>query len=361
VNAERIDHRAGHARHRSGARGVPYVPVRACSQTAPRATHRYAQAIFAALLVLTSAIAAAADVPYPTRPVRLVLGFPPGGTSDFLARVIGEHLAANLGQPVVIDNRPGAAGNIAAELVAKAPPDGYTLFLSSGSTAVAPSLYKKLNYDVLRDFAQVTQLVDVPFILAASPQLPARTVSELITYIRAHPREINYASSGVGTPSHLASEMLRQLAGLEVTHVPYKGTVAAMVDLISGRVQFYFTSFPGALGHVRAGRVRAIAVSSLKRSPALPDVPSLDESGIKGYRAGSWYGLALPRGVSPAIISRIHGVVQQGLASADMKAKLSGEGLDVTEGLSPEQATAFVRQDVARWAEVIRRAGVTPN
>lgn len=314
-----------------------------------------------AAILLGAATAIAAEPTYPARPVRMVMGFPPGGTSDFLGRALGEQLAANLGQPVVVDNRPGAAGNIAAELVAKAPADGYTLFLSSGSNTVAPSLYRNLAYDFMRDFMHLTRVADVPFMLAVYAQLPARNAAELIAHIRARPREINFASSGVGTPSHLASELFGQMAGLEFTHVPYKGTVPALVDLIAGRVQFYFTSFPGALAHVRAGRIRALAVSSEKRSPALPDVPSLDEAGLKGYRGGSWYGLAFPRGVPAPIAKRVHGIVQQGISGAEMKAKLSDQGLDVIEGVSSEEATRFMRQDIARWAEVVRRAGLAPG
>jgi len=307
------------------------------------------------------ALAAATEAGYPNRPVRLLMGFPPGGTSDFVGRALGEIIAAGVGQPVVVDNRPGAAGNIAAELVAKAAPDGYTLFLTSGSNAVAPSLYRNLAYDIQRDFFHLTRMADVPFMLAVNAQLPTKTVTDFIAYVRARPREINFASSGVGTPSHLASELFRQMINAEATHVPYKGTAAAMVDLISGRVQFYFTSFPGALGHVRAGRIRALAVSSEKRPAALPDLPTLDESGLKGYRGGSWYGLAFPRGIPPAIAKRVHGIVQLGVASADMKAKLTEQGLDVVEGLSPEDTARFVRQDVARWAEVIRRGGLAPG
>ncbi|MCC6534980.1 MAG: tripartite tricarboxylate transporter substrate binding protein [Burkholderiales bacterium] len=328
-----------------------------------RATRRLARNAIAcaAALIVLAVPHTAAPQPYPARPLRLVLGFPPGGTSDILARALGEQLAAGLGQPVVIDNRPGAAGNIAAELAAKAPADGYTLLLSSGSSTVAPSLYPKLGYDFVRDFTQVTMVADVPFMLAVHPQLPARTLADLIAHVRARPREVNYASSGVGTPSHLAGELLTQRAGLELTHVPYKGTVAALVDLVSGRVQFYFTSFPGALAHVRANRIRAIAVTSERRSATLPEAPTMSESGLAGYRAGSWYGLAMPSGVAPAIVDRIHAIVQKSLDAGELKAKLSEQGLDVIQGITPRQAADFVRQDIARWADVVRRAGVKLN
>ena len=297
----------------------------------------------------------------PSRPVRMLIGFPAGGTSDAIARTLAEHFAAALGQPVVVDNRPGAAGNIAAETAAKSPADGYTIFLTSGSNTVAPSLYPKLGYDIQRDFAHVSVLAEVPFVLALYPQLPARTLPEFIAYAKSKPREVNFASSGIGTPSHLASELLSQSAGIETTHVPYKGSGAAMVDLFAGRVHFYFTNVPGSLAHVRAGRIRALAVSSAQRSPNLPEVPTVSESGVKGYRAGSWYGLALPRTTSSQVLARYQALAQQAIQSAEIKSRLGDQGLDIMVGVSPQQAAQFIRDDVARWAEVIRRAGIKPS
>jgi tripartite-type tricarboxylate transporter receptor subunit TctC len=314
-----------------------------------------------ALIVTTSVCALAADTAYPTRPLRLVTGFTAGGGSDIIARALSEHFAAHLGQPVVVDNRPGAAGHIAAETVAKAPPDGYTLLLPSGSNAVAPSLHRKLAYDITRDFAFVGMVAEVPLMLAINPGVPAHNPGELVAYARSRARDVNFASSGIGTPSHLASELFKQMAGFEATHVPYKGSSAALVDLIAGRVQFYFTSFPGSIAHVRAGKLRAIGVSSAKRSVVLPEVPTLNEAGIKGYRAGSWYGLAFPRGVPPVILSRFHNLLQQGLSHTEIKSKFTDQGLVVLEGVSPSETTKFVTQEVARWAEVTRRAGLAPG
>jgi len=305
--------------------------------------------------------AAMAQADYPSRPLRFIVGFTPGGTSDMVGRALGELLAENLGQPVVIDNRPGASGKLAAELVAKAPPDGHTIMQTSGSYTVAPSLSRQLNYDIQRDFTHVTLIANSPFMLAVYPRLPVNSLQELITYARSNPGKVNFASAGIGAPSHLAGEVLAQMAKIDLTHVPYKGSALALIDLIAGRVQIYFTSFPGALPHARAGRIRAIAVTSEKRNQALPDVPTMTESGLKGYRAGTWYGLAFPRGVSPAIVARVNGIVQKGLASNVLEAKFAEQGLDIVRNVTPAEATEFIRQDVAYWASVIRRANIQPN
>lgn len=303
----------------------------------------------------------AADAGYPSRPIRLVIGFPPGGSTDFLARAIGEQLGQQLGQTVVVDNRPGAGSNIAPELVAKAPADGHQLLMSSGSHALAPSIYPKLAYDLMRDFSHITQLVDAPMVLVANPQVPARTLPELVAYVRARPGTVSYASSGVGTPSHLGAEMIRLAAGMEVTHVPYKGAVPATVDLMAGRVSYYLTTIPGVLGHIRAGKLRALALTGARRSTALAEVPTAEEGGLKGVRAGSWYGLSFPRGVAPGILMRVHGAVQRGLAQNELKSRLNGDGMEVIEGMSPEQFTRHIREEMTRWAEVVKRSGTTIN
>jgi len=311
----------------------------------------------AAVIGLSIHGAQAAEGSYPSRPIRLLLGFPPGGSTDFLARAIGEQISLQLGQTVVVDNRPGAGSNIAAEMAAKAPADGHHLLLSSGSHSLAPSIYPKLGYDLMRDFAHITQLVDAPMVLVANVQVPARTLSELMAYVRARPGTVSYASSGVGTPSHLGAEMIRQAAGLEVTHVPYKGAVPATVDLLAGRVSYYVTTIPGVLGHIRGGKLRAIAITGGRRSTALAEVPTVEESGLKGVRAGSWYGLSFPRGVPPAILTRVHGAAQRGLTQSDLKTRLNGDGMEVVEGMTPAQFTQHIRDEMTRWAEVVKRAG----
>ena len=313
-----------------------------------------------AISTLLPALGYCAQASYPTRPLRFILGFTPGGTSDMVARALGELLADSLGQPVVIDNRPGASGKLAAELVAKAPPDGHTILQTSGSYTVAPSLYRQLSFDIQRDFTHITLIANSPFMLAVYPKLPAATLQELIAYARANPGKVNFSSAGIGAPSHLAGEVLAQMAKIDVTHVPYKGSALALIDLIAGRVQFYFTSFPGALPHVRAGRIRALAVTSEKRNPALPEVPTMAEAGLKGYRAGTWYGLAFPRGVPAAIVDRVGAVVQRGLSSGTLETKFAEQGLDILRNVTSAEATEFIRQDVAYWAGVIRRAGIPP-
>ena len=312
-------------------------------------------------MALLSPAASSAQSDYPSRPLRFVLGFTPGGTSDLVARAMGELLSESLGQPVVMDNRPGAAGKMAAEVVAKAPPDGHTLMLTSGSYTVAPSLHRQLPFDIQRDFIHVTLIADSPFMLALYPKLPANNLQELITYARNNPGKVNFASAGIGVPSHLAGEVLAQMAKLDLTHVPYKGSALAMIDLIAGRVHFYFTSIPGALPHAKAGRVRPIAVTSAKRNPALPDVPTMTESGLQGYRAGSWYGLAVPRGVPAPVVNRIHGIVQKGLAAGGLEAKFAEQGLEMRRNVTPKEAAEFIREDVAYWATVIKRAGIPPS
>jgi len=316
-----------------------------------------AAAACAALAFLAGAAGAAAQG-YPNRPLRMLVGFPAGGTSDIVARALGEQLARSLGQTVVTDNRPGAGGNIAADLAAKAAPDGHTLFLSSGSNALAPALYGKLSYDIERDFTQISIYAGVSFLLAVHAGQPFKSVEELVAAARARPREINFASPGVGTPSHLAGELFRHMAGVEIVHVPYKGTSPALVDLLAGRVQMYFTSIPGVLTHVRAGRVRALAVSTSRRSALLPELPTVAEAGLKGYQSGSWYGLAVPAATPGAIVTRLQAEVQKGLASADLKARFVDQGLDLIEGIDARAAAAFVRDDIARWRKVVQIAGV---
>jgi tripartite-type tricarboxylate transporter receptor subunit TctC len=309
-------------------------------------------------LLLAALTATVGAQTYPQRPLRLVVGFPAGGTSDIVARALADQLARGLAQTVVVDNRPGAGGNIATELAARAAPDGHTLFLASGSSTLAPALYDRLGYDFERDFAQVSVFAGVSFLLVVTPGQPIRSVEDLLALARTRPRELNFASPGIGTPSHLAGELFGQMAGVELVHIPYKGTAPALVDLLAGRVQIYFTSIPGVLTHVRAGRVRAIAVSGTRRTALMPELPTVDEAGVKGYQSGSWYGLAAPARTPAAIVGRLHGEVQKGLASAELRAKFLEQGLDLVEGVTPQAATAYVRDDIARWRKVVQIARI---
>ncbi len=288
----------------------------------------------------------------------MLVGFPAGGTSDILARMLADRLAANLGRQIIVDNRAGASGNIAAELTAHAAPDGHTWLLSSGSNTVAPALYKNLGYDPVRDFAHVTLLANVPFVLALHPSVAAHDVKELIALAQASPRRLNFASSGVGTPAHLAGELFVHMSGIQVVHVPYKGTAPAMIDLLAGRVQFYFTSFPGVLPHLQTQKLRGIAVTSAKRSAVAPALPTMDESGLAGYVAGSWYGIALPAGAMRALVTGLQDHIEKVIAAPEVKARCIEQGLDPILGVTPIGATRFVREDVVRWARVVHEAGV---
>ena len=310
------------------------------------------------LTAVTSVVPAAQAQVYPTKPIRMLVGFPPGGTSDIVARALGERLTLALGQQIVVDNRAGASGNIAAELAAKASPDGYVMLLSSGSNAVAPSLNPKLGYDIERDFVHVTRFADVPFMLAVPAALPVNTVAELVVLAKARPGERNFASSGLGTPAHLAGELFKQVTGVNVVHVPYKGTAPALVDLVAGRVQLYFTSFPGALTHVQDGRLRAIAVTRGTRSTILPEVPTLTEAGVPGYQAGSWYGVSLPARTPREVVERLQAEIQRALRDAGLTARLTDQGLDAVPGVTPGEFARFVREERQRWARVIERAGM---
>ncbi|HSQ04158.1 MAG TPA: tripartite tricarboxylate transporter substrate binding protein [Burkholderiales bacterium] len=309
------------------------------------------------MFVLISDLAHAAQA-YPTRPIRMLVGFPAGGTSDILARMLGDRLGHSLHEQIVVDNRAGASGNIAAELAARATPDGHTWLLSSGSNTVAPALYRKLGYDPLRDFTHVTILANVPFALVLHPSVPARSVKELIAIAQANPRHLNFASSGIGTPAHLAGELFVSATGIQVVHIPYKGTAPAMVDLLAGRVQFYFTSFPGVLPHLQSQKLRAIAVTSAKRSVVAPALPTMDESGVPGYVAGSWYGIALPAGAPQPIVTRLQAEIQAVVSTPEITSRCIEQGLDPVIGVMPDAAARFVREDVARWARVVAQAGV---
>src|SRR3954454_10954480 len=262
---------------------------------------------FAAVLLLWSA---AAVGQYPTKPIHLIVPFPPGGGNDTVARAIAQQISPELGQPVVIDNRPGAGGSVGAELAAKAPADGYTLFLAGvGSHAVNPNLHRKLPYDAIKDFTPITLIASAPSVLVVNPSVPARTVAEFTAYARANPGKLNYASNGNGSAAQLAAAMYEWMAGVKMVHVPYKGIAPAMTDLLSGVVQLMFGTIVALVPHIQAGKLRALAVTSVKRSALLPEVPTLAESGLPEYEAGSWYGILAPAGTPPDIIAKLNTVV----------------------------------------------------
>jgi tripartite-type tricarboxylate transporter receptor subunit TctC len=294
---------------------------------------------------------------YPSRPIRLVVPFPAGGTTDILAREAAQKLTEALGQAVVVDNRPGAAGNIGSDLVAKSAPDGYTLLMGTvGTHAINPSLYSKMPYDHVKDFAPVVLVAGVPNVLVVNPTLPVNSVADLIKLAKDKPGQINFASSGSGTSIHLSGELFKTMAGVDMTHVPYKGSSPALTDLIGGQVQIMFDNLPSALPQIKGGRLRAIAVTSLKRAPVLPDIPTINESGLPGFEASSWFGVLAPAGTPAAIVARINTEVNKWLQSADAREKLLGQGAEAAGG-SPEQFANHIRAESAKWAKVVKASG----
>jgi tripartite-type tricarboxylate transporter receptor subunit TctC len=309
----------------------------------------------AGLLLAWSACAAWGQA-WPNKPIRMVVAFPPGGPTDIVSRVIAQRLSEQLGQQVIIDNKPGAGGNIAAELIANAPADGYTLFYNTSAVVIGPALYSKVNYDTLKDFAPVALTASVPMVLAVNPNLPARSVKEFLDLARSKPGQLNYSSSGTGTITHLASAMLSTQTGIQTQHVPYKGSAPGLVDLASGQTQFMIDTINTVLPYVRDGRLRGLAVSSMKRSSVLPDLPTLHESGLSGFDASAWQGIMAPAATSSDIVQRLNTEVNKALAHPEVRAKLAAQGADVLGGTSAEYA-AHLRSELPRWAKAVKDSG----
>src|SRR5213082_2472291 len=281
---------------------------------------------------------------YPAKPIHLIVPFPPGGGNDTVARAIAQEISPELGQPVVIDNRPGAGGSVGAELAAKSPPDGYTLFLAGvGSHAVNPNLHARLAYDPVRDFTPITLVASAPSVLVVNPAVPARTVAEFTAYARANPGKLNYASNGNGSAAQLAAAMYEYMAGVKMVHVPYKCMAPAMTYLLSGEVQLMFGTVVALVPHIQSGKLRAIAVTSRKRSALLPDVPTLAESGLSDYQAGSWYGVMAPAGTPREIVARLHGAIARALKQPDVAQRLAAEGAIVI-GSTPAEFGAHIKE-----------------
>ena len=294
---------------------------------------------------------------YPARAVHIIVPFPPSGAADLLTRALGKKLSESWGQAVVADNRPGAGGNIGAEAAAKSAPDGYTLFMAAVTThAVSMGLYAKLGYDLEKDLAPVSLVANVPHILVANPAVPAKNLVELIAYLKAQGGKVNFASQGNGTLSHLEYELMKSMGGFTANHIPYKGSAPAMIDLLAGTVMILFDSIPSSLPHVRSGKLRGIAVASSSRSPVLPDLPTLSESGLPGFTADSWFGIMAPAGTPPAIIARVNADVIKGLDSQEVKDIISRQG-GLIRGSTPEQMAAQIRGDREKWGRVIRESG----
>ena len=297
---------------------------------------------------------------YPTRPVRMVIAFAPGGGTDIVGRIIGQKLSELWPQPVVIDNRPGAGSTIGTEIVAKAPPDGYTIQTVSMSHALNVALYRTLPYDPIRDFAHVVLVARAPNVLVVHPSVAAKSVKELVALAKARPGRLNFSSSGNGGVSHLSAEVFRTVAGIDVVHVPYKGAGPAMTALVSGEVQMMMATTPVALTQMKANRVRALAVASLKRSTLAPDLPTIAEAGYPGFQTDTWYGVLAPIRTPAVIVTRLNRDIGQLLKMRDVQVQLEQQGAEVAGG-TPQEFRAFAEAEVARWSKVIRAAGIEPN
>jgi len=311
----------------------------------------------ASLLALAAFAFAQAPAAYPTKPIRLVVPFPPGGATDILAREVAKHLTDAWGQSVVVDNRPGAGGNIGSELVARSAPDGYTLEMGTvGTHAINASLYSKMPYDHVKDFVPVILVAGVPNVLEVNPSVPVNSVQELIAYAKANPGKLNFASSGSGTSIHLSGELFKVMAGVQMTHVPYKGSAPALSDLLGGQVQLMFDNLPPSLPQIKAGKLRALAVTSSTRAPALPDVPTVAEAGLPGFEASSWFGVLAPAGTPPAIVAKLNAEIAKWLTTPEAKEKLANVGANIASG-TPEDFARHIQAETAKWAKVVKESG----
>lgn len=318
------------------------------------------------LLSLLAAVGAASMVAgaahaqsWPAKPITIVVPFPPGGTTDIVARRIGQAISAELGQPVIVDNKPGAGGNIGAQLVAHAPADGYTLLMGTvGTHAINQSLYKKLGFDPQKDFAPISRVANVPNVLVVNTALRFNNVAELIAYAKAHPKKLSFASSGNGTSIHLAGEMFRSMAEVDMVHVPYKGSAPALTDLIAGATDLMFDNLPSSMPFIRAGKLRALAVTSVKRSSELPKVPTVAESGVPGFDAESWFGLFAPAGTPASVVTRVADAIKKAKADTGVNKAFTEQGAEpVAE--TPEQFGAFIKSEAVKWAKVVKASGAT--
>ena len=307
-----------------------------------------------AVLLLFPCLALAQS--FPARPVRIIVPFPPGGATDVMARVIAQKLSESWGQQAVVENKPGASGTIGSDLVAKSAADGYTLLLQGTQHAINLSIYKQLPYDTLRDFTPVAYIAVAPFLLVLHPSVPANSVAELIAYIKAKPGGVNYGSSGVGGAAHLAGEMFKTAAGVQLTHIPYKGAAPAMADLLGGQVPMLFDPIPTSLTHVRSGRIKVLAITSAKRSAVMPDVPTIAESGLPGFEAVAWFGLYAPAATSTDVVSKLNADVNRVLQLPEVKEKFAALGAD-SAPMTPDQFAVHLRAEIAKFAKAIKDSG----
>jgi tripartite-type tricarboxylate transporter receptor subunit TctC len=321
-------------------------------------------AIFASLAAAAFAAAASVSLPaagqgkdFPTKPIRIVVPFAPGGGNDILARVIAPRLSEILGQPVIVENRPGAGGNIGTEIVARAAPDGYTILMASNQVTINPAAGAKLPFELERDFAPVGMVASVPIILVANAQQPYKTLQEFIAYAKANPRTVNYSSPGTGTPQHLAGELFARLTKTDLAHVPYKGTGPAISDVVGGQVQISFATLASVQSFVQNGRLKAIGIAGDQRAASLPALPTFVEAGLRGYEAALWYSLLVPAATPRSVITRVNGALEQALGTAAIREQLVARGFD-PQSSTPEQLAQRIKQDLARWDRVVRESGI---
>ncbi|HEU0290708.1 MAG TPA: tripartite tricarboxylate transporter substrate binding protein, partial [Burkholderiales bacterium] len=307
--------------------------------------------------ILCCALALGANAQqYPTKPIRYIVGYTPAGTADMLARAVGQKLTEAWGPQVIIENRPGGGTNIATEIGAKAAPDGYTLFMPTVANAINPTLFPKLNYDMSKDFAYVTNFAKVPGIVVCHPSVPAKNVKDLVALARANPNALRHGSTGIGSPHHLAAEIFKSMTGVKMTHVPYKGATPALIDVVAGHIEIYFGAMVSTIPHVKSGRLRGLGVTSLKRVAAAGDMQTLNEQGLKGFETGSWFGMAAPAGTPRDIIVKLHAEATKAITAPDIRDRMSAEGAEFV-GDTPEQFAAFIKSEIAKWALAVRASG----
>jgi tripartite-type tricarboxylate transporter receptor subunit TctC len=309
----------------------------------------------AALALLAAPLACAQG--YPSRPIHFVVPYPAGGPLDTVARLLGQKVSESVKQPVIIDNKPGAGGNIGADAVAKSPPDGYTILMGAVAThAINPTLYANIPYDPVNDFAPVTQVASTPNVLVVNPSLPVHDVREFIAYAKAHPGQLNFGSGSTGSAGHLAGELFKTMAGVQMVHVPYKGAGPAMQDLIGGQIQLMFDNLASSLGQIRAGKVRALAVTTAKRSSLAPELPTIAESGLPGFDISTWFGVFAPGGTPPAVVARLHDEFAKALAAPDVREKMLNLGAEPV-GNTPAQFAAYIRSEAEKYARLVKASG----
>lgn len=311
-----------------------------------------------AALAGLAGFSAGAAAAYPDHPIRLVVGFSAGGTTDVVARIVGKEISQELGQAVVVENRPGAGSNIGTELVARAKPDGYTLYMVAVTSAINQTLYKNIKFNLVKDFAPVALAVKVPNVLVVNPKVPVHSVKELVAYAKANPGKLNFASSGSGTSIHMAGELFKQRAGVDILHVPYKGSAPAETDLMGGQVEMMFDNMPAAWPHVKAGKLRALAVTTAERSKTAPDLPTMEESGFPNFDVSSWFGVLAPAGTPADVVNKLNAAVEKAISKPDVQKRFADLGA-VPVKTTPAEFGEFIKSEVATWAKVVKASGAT--